>query len=73
MTISRYRDVTDMTNREWNDYYQGPQRNPIQVERKERGDWIVWNWRRASWDELTHGVSMDGTPREHVVNRDPAA
>lgn len=49
----------------FNDYYQGPQRTPIQVERHEKHDWIVWNWRTASWDmqpsKLTdHGERSDG-------------
>jgi hypothetical protein len=35
-------------------YYQGPQRAVIQVERKERGDWIAWNWNTVSWD-FKHG------------------
>ncbi len=31
-------------------YHQPPQRNVIQIERKENGDWIVWNWNTAAWD-----------------------
>lgn len=44
----------------FNDYFQGPQRSVIQVERKERGDWIVWNWRTISWDSKPYKLSADG-------------
>ncbi len=32
-----------------NPYYQPPQRNVIQVDRKD-GTWIVWNWNDLCWD-----------------------
>lgn len=42
-----------MTDRAiFNDFYQGPQRTPIQVERPESKDWIAWNWRTGSWQSI---------------------
>lgn len=32
------------------DYHRPPQQSVLQHERPEKGDWIAWNWRTASWD-----------------------
>lgn len=44
------------------DYFQGPERTVIQIERRDHHDWIVWNWNRARWDEHRHKIAADGKP-----------
>lgn len=40
-------------------YHLPPERPAIQVERKERNDWIVWNWETNSWDEIKGPLTME--------------
>ena len=50
-------------HQEFNNYYQGPERLPIQV--KYAPDlWLVWNWNTVSWDKRPAPVNPVGLGTE---------
>jgi uncharacterized OB-fold protein len=39
-------------------YFKDQSRPVIQVERREKGNWIVWNWDTARWDARAGRLTM---------------
>jgi hypothetical protein len=49
--------------------YEGTDGKVIQIPRKERGDWIAWNWDMKRWDVLPDRIA-DGEQADAQAGKD---